>query len=108
MLIPSPVAHFVKPAPRSEIDIWGKTHKGQQGIPREHANPVFQKIYYQQLSLWCEEDCILTFIFEAFDEPWKGSDDPDEPEKHWGLYYKNRSPKLALKKKTAYKAEPAT
>ena len=40
---------------------------------------------------------ILTFIFEAFDEPWKGSDDPDEPEKHWGLYYENRSPKLVLR-----------
>ena len=83
---------------------WAST-SNDKGIPREHANPVFQKIYYQELSRWCEEDCILTFIFEAFDEPWKGSDDPDEPEKHWGLYYENRSPKLALKKKTAYKAE---
>ena len=83
---------------------WASTSNGK-GIPRAHANPVFQKIYYQQLSRWCEEDCILTFIFEAFDEPWKGSDDPDEPEKHWGLFYENRSPKLALKKKTAYKAE---
>ena len=65
----------------------------------------FKKFTTKQLSRWCEEDCILTFIFEAFDEPWKGSDDPDEPEKHWGLFYENRSPKLALKKKTAYKAE---
>lgn len=83
---------------------WASTSNGQ-GIPREHANPVFQKIYYQELSRWCEEEMILTFIFEAFDEPWKGSDDPDEPEKHWGLYYENRSPKLVLQKKTAYKTE---
>ena len=65
----------------------------------------FKKFTTNSLVVGVEEDCILTFIFEAFDEPWKGSDDPDEPEKHWGLFYENRSPKLALKKKTAYKAE---
>jgi exo-beta-1,3-glucanase (GH17 family) len=32
-------------------------------------------------------------MFEAFDEPWKGSDDPHEPEKHWGFYYVDRKPK---------------
>ena len=40
---------------------------------------------------------ILTFVFEAFDEPWKGSPDPLEPEKHWGLFYVDRSPKLAMR-----------
>ena len=33
---------------------------------------------------------ILTFVFEAFDEPWKGSPDPLEPEKHWGLFTVDR------------------
>ena len=28
---------------------WASTSNGQ-GIPREHANPLFQKIYYQELS----------------------------------------------------------
>jgi len=37
------------------------------------------------------------FFFEAFDEPWKGSKDPDEPEKHWGIYYENRTPKKVKK-----------
>jgi len=33
---------------------------------------------------WTASEGILTFVFEAFDEPWKGSPDPLEPEKHWG------------------------
>ena len=36
------------------------------------------------------------FVFEAFDEPWKGSADPLEPEKHWGLFTVERQPKLAV------------
>jgi Glycosyl hydrolases family 17 len=36
---------------------------------------------------------VLTFVFEAFDEAWKGSPDPAEPEKHWGLFHADRSPK---------------
>jgi hypothetical protein len=35
-------------------------------------------------------------MFEAFDEPWKGSDEPSEPEKHWGFYYLDRTPKLVV------------
>ena len=35
-------------------------------------------------------------LFEAFDEPWKGSPEPDEPEKHWGLYTVDRKPKAVL------------
>ncbi|MBL7696076.1 MAG: hypothetical protein JNK91_14595 [Ferruginibacter sp.] len=45
---------------------------------------------------WSEEKKILTFFFEAFDEEWKGSHDPFEPEKHWGLFRIDRSPKLAM------------
>jgi exo-beta-1,3-glucanase (GH17 family) len=38
------------------------------------------------------------FLFEAFDEPWKG--DPDNPlnaEKHWGLFNVDRTAKRAMK-----------
>jgi Glycosyl hydrolases family 17 len=45
---------------------------------------------------WTREAGILTFVFEAFDEPWKGSDDPMEPEKHWGLFTVDRRPKLVM------------
>jgi exo-beta-1,3-glucanase (GH17 family) len=79
------------------------TSSNDQGIPKANVNQIFQKIYYQELSAWCKQDHILTFVFEAFDEPWKGSPDPNEPEKHWGLYYENRTPKLAFSEDIAYK-----
>jgi exo-beta-1,3-glucanase (GH17 family) len=50
------------------------------------------------LSKWSEEEKVLTFLFEAFDEPWKGSNDPFEPEKHWGVFKEDRTPKIAMKK----------
>ncbi len=66
------------------------------GIHTEHANEKNQKIYFEDLMEWTTKNKILTFYFEAFDEQWKGSNDPMEPEKHWGLYKSDRMPKLAL------------
>ena len=43
---------------------------------------------------WAEREQIVVYVFEAFDENWKGSDHPLEPEKHWGIYRANRLPKL--------------
>ena len=45
---------------------------------------------------WTRREGILTFVFEAFDEPWKGSPDPMEPEKHWGLFTVDREPKKVM------------
>ena len=47
---------------------------------------------------WTEKEGILNFYFEAFDENWKGSPEPWEPEKHWGIYRSDRTPKLAVNK----------
>ena len=44
---------------------------------------------------WAQTNKTLVFFFEAFDDSWKGSDDPNEPEKHWGLFHTDRSPKMA-------------
>jgi len=38
----------------------------------------------------------MVFVFEAFDEPWKGSPDPLEPEKHWGIFTVDRQPKRVI------------
>jgi exo-beta-1,3-glucanase (GH17 family) len=46
---------------------------------------------------WTSGAGILTFVFEAFDEPWKGSSDPLEPEKHWGLFNVDRTPKRVMR-----------
>ena len=53
-------------------------------------------IYLRELVAWADAAGILTFVFEAFDEPWKGSADPLEPEKHWGLFTVDRRPKLVM------------
>jgi len=66
------------------------------GIETWNASDSLQAEYYQQLLSWTNSEKILTFVFEAFDEPWKGSDDPQEPEKHWGLFYEDRTPKLVM------------
>ncbi|HMU45026.1 MAG TPA: glycosyl hydrolase family 17 protein [Chitinophagaceae bacterium] len=74
------------------------TNSNGRGIHPEHVNEENQKTYYQDLMQWAERKKVLTFFFEAFDEPWKGSPHPFEPEKHWGLFKKDRTPKLAMEK----------
>lgn len=75
---------------------WTTASNGQ-GIETWNASPELQAIYYYQLLEWADEEKIVTFFFEAFDEPWKGSDHELEPEKHWGLFYVDRSPKLVMR-----------
>lgn len=72
------------------------TNSNGRGINPEHVNEVNQMIYFNDLMQWTDKEKILTFFFEAFDEPWKGSPEPMEPEKHWGLFKKDRLPKLVM------------
>ena len=74
---------------------WTTASNGR-GIEPWNASEELQAYYYQKLMEWTTEEKILTFVFEAFDEPWKGSDEPLEPEKHWGLFYVDRTPKLVV------------
>ena len=72
------------------------TNSNGRGMHAEHAVQELQAIYYQDLMNWTREAGILCFVFEAFDEPWKGSPDPLEPEKHWGLFTVDRRPKRVM------------
>ena len=72
------------------------TNTNGRGIEPHHVNETNQQQYYEELMEWAEKEQVLVYYFEAFDENWKGSDDPLEPEKHWGLYRADRTPKLAL------------
>jgi exo-beta-1,3-glucanase (GH17 family) len=72
------------------------TNSNGRGMPAEHAVQELQAIYYQDLMDWTRAEGLLCFVFEAFDEPWKGSPDPLEPEKHWGLFTVDRRPKLVM------------
>ena len=62
------------------------------------AGTAEQARFFQQVNAWTDQRRIPTFYFEAFDEPWKGSADPREIEKHWGLFDADRAPKPALEK----------
>lgn len=72
------------------------TNSNGRGMPAEHAVQELQAVYYQDLMDWTRSAGLLCFVFEAFDEPWKGSPDPLEPEKHWGLFTVDRRPKRVM------------
>jgi len=74
---------------------WCTTSNNQQMIISS-ANEENQSKYLKELLNWARNDQITIFLFEAFDENWKGSDAPNEPEKHWGIYNANRTPKQAI------------
>jgi exo-beta-1,3-glucanase (GH17 family) len=74
---------------------WTTASNGR-GIDPWNASEELQASYYKQLLEWTTAEQVLTFVFEAFDEPWKGSPDELEPEKHWGLFKVDRTPKLLM------------
>jgi len=57
-----------------------------------------KNVYYEDLMTCCDKNNILTFFFEAFDEAWKSLPDPNELEKHGGLFQTDRTPKIAMEK----------
>lgn len=72
------------------------TNSNGRGINPENVSEDFQSIYYNDLVKWSTKEGVLTFVFEAFDEPWKGSPEAMEPEKHWGLFTVDRKPKKVM------------
>ena len=74
---------------------WATVSNGR-GINPENVGQEFQAIYYNDLEKWSKKEGIMTFVFEAFDEPWKGSPEASEPEKHWGLFTVDRKPKKVM------------
>ena len=92
-------AHPGKPIVVTEAG-WTTASNGR-GIPPGHASEVLQARHAAELMAWAHDSQQLVFLFEAFDEPWKGSPDPLEPEKHWGLYTVRREPKRVLQARVA-------
>lgn len=72
------------------------TNSNGRGIDPWRSSQELQAVYYADLMAWSRETGRLVFVFEAFDEPWKGSPDPLEPEKHWGLFTVDRRPKQVM------------
>lgn len=73
---------------------FGWTTKSDDKMNQEDTNEIAQDAYLTQVEAWAKQNKIIMFLFEAFDEPWKGSNNPIEPEKHWGVYNVDRTPKL--------------
>lgn len=64
----------------------------------ERASETSQARHFHELREWASAENMTVFFFEAFDEPWKG--DPAQPlgaEKHWGLFFVDRSPKYLFR-----------
>jgi exo-beta-1,3-glucanase (GH17 family) len=77
------------------------TNSNGRGIESDKASEELQEIYINDLMAWSKKENIITFVFEAFDELWKGSQHPLEPEKHWGLFDVNRKPKKIMQQTLA-------
>gem|GEM_PF-87761 len=77
-----------------------KKGPGEQGsLIRGKVGLEAQENFLGRLYDWSQSEDVTTFLFEAFDEAWKGGGEasgPDEVEKHWGIYYEDRSPKQSF------------
>lgn len=74
-----------------------KTGPGEQGsLIKAEVGYAAQERFLTEIDAWIRDSAVPTFLFEAFDEKWKGGGadtGPTEVEKHWGLYNSDRSPK---------------
>lgn len=71
---------------------WASYTVGDKHAPRA-GDEVKQKRYFEELNAWAKAHQVTAFIFEAFDEPWKG----DGTEGHWGLFSEGRKAKLVMR-----------
>jgi len=70
------------------------TQTDQKRIPLDEATVHNQTRYVSELMEWTKKVNTTVYIFEAFDEHWKGYSDPVDPEKNWGLYLDSRKKKV--------------
>lgn len=77
------------------------TAKSAQGDQAQRllgtAGEAEQATFFKQFTDWSQREKVSTFYFEAFDEPWKGGPDPQDAEKHWGIFNVDRQPKAAMR-----------
>ena len=76
---------------------FGWATSADQKMVEGDANEINQLHYLNEMLTWGEQHQVIMFLFEAFDEPWKGGNNPQEAEKNWGIYFENRQPKQYMK-----------
>jgi exo-beta-1,3-glucanase (GH17 family) len=70
---------------------------GHFGSEVSKATDEYKEAKFHELVRdWTNENKISCFYFEAFDEPWKGGNDPEDSEKHFGLFTVAGNAKYAL------------
>ena len=70
---------------------------GEEGrLMKDKANQENQQLFTEKYLEYINTSNTISFLFEAFDEKWKGGNKKDEAEKHWGLYFSDRMPKKAV------------
>ena len=74
---------------------WATESDSPQMLTREASEPS-QAEYLKAALRRMRDAGVPCFIFEAFDEPWKGGSSGSEPEKHWGLFREDRSGKIVV------------
>lgn len=67
---------------------WPSHTEGEPFVPGA-GDEQKQKRYYEELTAWAKANGVTVFVFEAFDEPWKGRG----TEGHWGLFTEGRRAK---------------
>lgn len=70
---------------------WASFTQGDKHVPRA-GSEAKQKRYYDELTGWAKAKGVTCFLFEAFDEPWKG----EGTEGHWGLFTVGRKAKPVM------------
>jgi len=76
---------------------WATSDHTKYGAKGSHAADEFkQKLYYDYMREWSNENELSCFFFEAFDEPWKDTNDINASENHFGLITTRGKAKYAL------------
>ncbi len=79
----------------------GQTGDGEQGsLIKGEVGLNAQAEFLIRNKQWIETHKIVSFLFEAFDEPWKGGGEnspPEDVEKNWGVFNEDRSPKKSFR-----------
>lgn len=77
-----------------------KIGPGEQGtLVRGEVSEAGQEQFLTGLHAWVAVNHVPTFLFEAFDEPWKGGSaeaDAGDIEKNWGVFDADRQPKQSF------------
>lgn len=76
---------------------WASSSDGFYGIEGSKASDEYkQALYYQSMRAWTDKEKITCFYFEAFDEPWKDSNNPNGSENHFGIFTVDGKAKFTL------------